>query len=189
MFIIPLIGKISWRNPPFVTIAIILKIPAIVLLPIWIGNEFFQLFFGNARQVAYVAHIGGLMGGALFGFLILKFCVPLQKDVFDEIPEDEIAPLMERALKCIAELDMESGCRLLGEVLAKDPENIDALTHLFNVSKLTFAGDSSIGRCLINSTGEGLRRMRIIYCLDALPQAPCALQFELDRFDPKIKRS
>ena len=24
MFIIPLIGKISWRNPPFVTIAIIL---------------------------------------------------------------------------------------------------------------------------------------------------------------------
>ena len=55
----------------------------------------------------------------------------------DEIPEDEIAPLMGRALKCIAELDMESGCRLLGEVLAKDPENIDALTHLFNLSKLS----------------------------------------------------
>ena len=112
-----------------------LKIPAIILLPIWIGNEFFQLFFGNARHVAYVAHIGGLMGGALFGFMILKFCVPLKKDVFDEIPEDEIAPLMERALKYIAELDMESGRRLLGEVLAKDPENIDALTHLFNVYK------------------------------------------------------
>jgi hypothetical protein len=113
-----------------------LKIPAIILLPIWIGNEFFQLFFGNARHVAYVAHIGGLMGGAFFAFLILKFCVPLNKDVFDEIPEDEIAPLMEKALKLIAELDMESGCRLLGQVLAKDPENIDALTHLFNVYKL-----------------------------------------------------
>ena len=114
-----------------------LKIPAIILLPIWIGNEFFQLFFGNARHVAYVAHIGGLMGGAIFGFLILKFCVPLKKDVFDEIPEDDIAPLMERALKHIAELDMPSGRRLLGEVLAKDPENIDALTHLFNVDKLS----------------------------------------------------
>ena len=114
-----------------------LKIPAIILLPIWIGNEFFQLFFGNARHVAYVAHIGGLMGGALFGVLILKFCVKLKNDVFDEIPEDDIAPLMERALKHIAELDMPSGRRLLGEVLAKDPENIDALTHLFNVDKLS----------------------------------------------------
>jgi tetratricopeptide (TPR) repeat protein len=113
-----------------------LKISAIILLPIWIGNEFFQLFFGNARHVAYVAHIGGLMGGALFGFLILKFCLPLKKDVFEEIPEDETAALMEKALKHIAELDMESGCQLLGQVLAKDPENIDALTHLFNVTKL-----------------------------------------------------
>ncbi len=113
-----------------------LKIPAIVLLPIWIGNEFFQLFFGSAQHVAYVAHIGGLMGGALIGFLILKLCIPLNKDVFDEIPEDEIAPLMEEALKHIAELDMERGRQLLGQVLAKDPENIDALTHLFNASKL-----------------------------------------------------
>jgi len=113
-----------------------LKIPAIILLPIWIGNEFFQLFFGNTRHVAYVAHIGGLMGGALFGFLVLKFCLPLKKDVFEEIPEDETAALMEKALKHIAELDMESGCQLLGQVLAKDPENIDALTHLFNVTKL-----------------------------------------------------
>ena len=113
-----------------------LKIPAIILLPIWIGNEFFQLFFGNARHVAYVAHIGGLMGGALFSFLVLKFCLPLNKDVFDEIPEDKSAPLMEKALKHIAELDMESGRQLLGQVLDNDPENIDALTHLFNVYKL-----------------------------------------------------
>ena len=112
-----------------------LKIPAIILLPIWIGNEFFQLFFGDAQHVAYVAHIGGLMGGAFFAFVILKFCLSLNEDVFGEIPENDIAPLMEKALKHIAELDMESGCQLLRQVLAKDPENIDALTHLFNVYK------------------------------------------------------
>jgi tetratricopeptide (TPR) repeat protein len=43
---------------------------------------------------------------------------------------------MEKALKHIAELDMESGRQLLGQVLDNDPENIDALTHLFNVYKL-----------------------------------------------------
>ena len=113
-----------------------LKLPAIILLPVWIGNEFFQLFFGGAQNVAYVAHIGGLMGGALIGFLFLKFCIRPHNDVFDDVPEDETAPLMEKALKYIAELDMERGRRLLGQVLAKDPENIDALTHLFNIHKL-----------------------------------------------------
>jgi membrane associated rhomboid family serine protease len=113
-----------------------LKVPAIILLPIWLGNEFFQLFFGSAQQVAYVAHIGGLMGGAAIGFFFLKFSAPPDNDVFDEVPENEIAPLMEKALKHIAELDMENGRQLLGQVLAKDPQNIDALTHLFNISKL-----------------------------------------------------
>ena len=113
-----------------------LKIPAIILLPIWIGNEFFQLFFGNARQVAYVAHIGGLIGGAVFGLFILQFRMSLNRDIFNETPEDEIAPLMEKALKHIAELDMETGCKLLNQLLVKDPGNIDALTHLFNIYKL-----------------------------------------------------
>jgi membrane associated rhomboid family serine protease len=112
-----------------------LKIPAIILLPIWIGNEFFQLFFGDSQHVAYVAHIGGLMGGAFFAFIILKSWLSLDQDVFGEIPEDDIAPLLEKALKHIAELDMDSGCQLLRQVIAKDPENIDALTHLFNVYK------------------------------------------------------
>ena len=113
-----------------------LKVPAIILLPIWLGNEFFQLFFGSAQQVAYVAHIGGLMGGASIGFFFLKFSPPPNNEVFDDVPENEIAPLMEKALKHIAELDMENGRQLLGQVLAKDPQNIDALTHLFNIAKL-----------------------------------------------------
>ncbi|MEX1347179.1 MAG: rhomboid family intramembrane serine protease [Desulfobacterales bacterium] len=70
--------------------------PAIILLPIWIGNEFFQLFFGDARHVAYVAHIGGLMGGAFFAFVILKFCTSLNEDVFSCIhPYNEPVPMIQ----------------------------------------------------------------------------------------------
>ena len=113
-----------------------ITIPAIILLPLWMGNEFFQLFFGGAAHVAYAAHIGGLVGGALFGLICLKFFLGFDRDVIQEAPVDETAPLIEKALKHIGELDMESGCRLLENVLAKEPENIDALTHLFNVYKL-----------------------------------------------------
>jgi membrane associated rhomboid family serine protease len=113
-----------------------LRIPAIILLPLWIGNELFQLFFSGASQVAYMAHIGGLIGGALFGFISLKFFLGFDGDVIDESPVDETAPLIEKALKHISELDMENGRKLLEEVLAREPENTDALTHLFNIYKL-----------------------------------------------------
>ena len=113
-----------------------LKIPAIILLPVWIGNEFYQLFFGGDSHVAYAAHIGGLAGGALFGFACKKFSLGFNEDVIRQAPPDEISPLIEKALKHIAELDMVTGRLVLQQALAKDPENIDALTHLFHVDKL-----------------------------------------------------
>ncbi len=113
-----------------------LKIPAIILLPIWIGNEFYQLFGGGSTHVAYVAHLGGLIGGALLGIVCLKFALGFNDDVIADTPADEISPLIEKALQHIAELDMEAGRQLLEKVLAKEPDNIDALTHLFNVYKL-----------------------------------------------------
>ena len=118
-----------------------LRIPAIILLPIWIGKEFYQLFFGGDSHVAYAAHIGGLVGGAVFGFICMKFSLGFDEDVIKETPVDEISPLIEKALKHIAELDMPAGRRVLKQVLAKDPENIDALTHLFHVDKLDPEGD------------------------------------------------
>lgn len=113
-----------------------LKVPAIILLPIWIGMEFYQLFGGGTTRVAYVAHVGGLIGGALFGIVCLKLALGFNDEVIADTPVDEISPLIEKALKHIAELDMEAGRRLLEKVLAREPDNIDALTHLFNVLKL-----------------------------------------------------
>ena len=113
-----------------------LKIPAIILLPIWIGNEFYQLFGGGASNVAYVAHIGGLIGGALFGVACLKLSLGFDDDVITDTPTDEISPLIEKALKHIAELDLETGRKLLEKAVDMDPENTNALTHLFNAYKL-----------------------------------------------------
>ncbi len=113
-----------------------LKIPAIILLPIWIGNEIYQLFGGGASQVAYVAHIGGLIGGSLIGIVCLKLSLGFDQDVIADTPVDDISPRIEKALQHIAELDLETGRQILEKVLAADPDNIDALTHLFNVYKL-----------------------------------------------------
>ncbi len=71
----------------------------------------------------------------------MKFSLGFDEDVIKEAPVDEISPLMEKALKHIAELDMVTARLVLKEVLAKDPENIDALIHLFHVDKLDPEGD------------------------------------------------
>ncbi len=112
-----------------------LKARAIILLPIWFANEFYQLFFGDISNVAYVAHIGGLISGALLGFINLKVLRSFNPDVLEPEPEDDVSPIIEKALRHIRQLDMESGAQLLEMALAKDPDHIDAMTYLFNVRK------------------------------------------------------
>lgn len=45
-------------------------LPAIVLLPLWMGNELFQLLAYTESHVNYLAHLGGLTSGALLAALL-----------------------------------------------------------------------------------------------------------------------
>lgn len=112
------------------------EIPAILLFPFWIAHEFYQLFFGMASNVAYVAHIGGLASGALCGFIKIKLFHRVDREGFKQDPRERIATLLENALARIAELDMKEARPLLEEVLKIDPKHRAAMTHLFNIDKL-----------------------------------------------------
>jgi membrane associated rhomboid family serine protease len=112
-----------------------IQIRAIFLLPLWVGSEVYQLAFSEIRHVAYLAHIGGLLSGALLGFINKKYLGFYKEDAVEPEPEDEISPLLEKALEHISRLEMEKGAKILNEVLDKDPENIIALKHLFDIYK------------------------------------------------------
>jgi membrane associated rhomboid family serine protease len=112
-----------------------LEIRAIFLLPIWMALEFWQLFFGGMSNVAYVAHIGGLVSGAIIGFFNLTVLKSFNAEVLEPEPQDEISPIVEKALQHIRQLDMESGSKLLEQALAKDPRNLTVMTHLYNARK------------------------------------------------------
>ncbi|MGI9388132.1 MAG: rhomboid family intramembrane serine protease, partial [Methyloligellaceae bacterium] len=47
-----------------------LYLPAYLILALWFGFQWFSLWFGNASPVAWWAHIGGFVAGAL---LIIPF--------------------------------------------------------------------------------------------------------------------
>jgi len=113
-----------------------MKVSAISLLPIWIGNELFQLKWGGDSNVAYVAHVGGLASGAALALVQLKLLGGIKEDMFADGRSERITSLVEQALQKLAELDLEAARSFVNEALALAPENRAALTCLFNIEKL-----------------------------------------------------
>jgi len=112
------------------------KAPAIILLPIWIAKEIYFLYNDEIGNVAYEAHLGGLISGALFGLIgYFLFRKMIATGLETNEPVDEISPLLERALEHLNRLEMEAASSVLEQVLTKDPGHIGALTHLFNIFK------------------------------------------------------
>ncbi len=120
----------------FFGIIIYLKVPAIVLLPLWVGNEIYQqISYGDISNVAYMAHAGGLAGGAALGFISWKYMDFSKEDVFEEEKVDGVLLLMEKALDAIGELDHDKARDYLNEILVKKPNHMDALTRLYDIEK------------------------------------------------------
>ncbi len=87
-------------------------------------------------NVAYEAHLGGLISGAPFGLLGLILFRKVENNLMTPDEKvDEISPLIEKALEHVSRLDLDAGSRLLEQALEKDPTHIAAMTHLFNIYK------------------------------------------------------
>ncbi|MBU1052219.1 MAG: rhomboid family intramembrane serine protease [Proteobacteria bacterium] len=112
------------------------QMKAIWLLPLWLGSEVYKIAFSEERHVAYLAHVGGILSGALLGFINKRYLGFYKAEALEPETEDEISPLLEKALEHIRQLEMEKGADLLNDVLKKDPNHIVALKHLFDIHKI-----------------------------------------------------
>jgi membrane associated rhomboid family serine protease len=118
------------------------RVSAIFLLPLWIANELYQLFFGGVSNVAYVGHIGGLVSGGALGLVWAKMLGGVREEVSTDDRADKIASLMEAGLQRLAELDLQGARTLVSQALEMEPDNRTALTHLFNIDKLDPQSDA-----------------------------------------------
>jgi membrane associated rhomboid family serine protease len=110
------------------------SIYGLALLPVWIGNELYQLFWGGMSNVAYLAHIGGFIGGALAATICLKtHGVAAAEELFHQDVPDRVSPLIEQAMECLGKLQVADACSLFEKVLQCDPANTTALQQLFSI--------------------------------------------------------
>ena len=111
------------------------RILAIYLLPLWIGNELFQMFFGGASHVAYTAHIGGLIGGAGLAFLHRRFWREADTEVLGEDEEDTTSPVLEEAMTHMSKMEFGPARRLLVALQKEEPNNPEVLRLLFGIDR------------------------------------------------------
>ena len=126
------------------------KAPALIMLPIWVGKEAFDLLFGGPSNTNYYAHIGGLLGGALLALLYRL----LARRKLEQAHASYVAPaddderlrsLQQSAYAALGRLDFERARRDFGHLVSKTlaqqgTPQPDWLLQLFTLSKQAPAG-------------------------------------------------
>lgn len=120
------------------------KAPALVLLGLWLGKELFQYMqYSEISSVAYTAHIGGIVTGALAGAAVRFGTRAVDEEALDEREESEaFRNRVAEAQDQLRAMEPERA-RALFERLAREyPDNLEILEGLFHATRFGPASES-----------------------------------------------
>jgi membrane associated rhomboid family serine protease len=117
------------------------RVPALLLLPVWLVIEALQWALSPGSRVAYTAHIGGFLAGAGAAWLLRSGHRPEVQKILDEqfAGEDERgrrATLLRDAQQAAARLDTRSAARAYAQLLTYEPGDTGHATAYFNMALL-----------------------------------------------------
>ena len=112
------------------------KAPAIIMLFIWMAKEILQMIAVDSN-VNFLAHLGGLISGALVAFLLLRLKDRVNTDYMD-LPEknQQYSELMSDGIQYLGEMDFDKAKYYFNKILVQRPEDIDAIEYLYKASQL-----------------------------------------------------
>lgn len=112
------------------------RVPALALFPIWLLNEFFQLHTNEQSNVAYVAHIGGLLSGVIIGCGYKSLLRERIDSLFVRTEQKEtVESYLESGQKNLVDLDFKNARNDFLHVLSIDPDNLQAIRKLYVIDK------------------------------------------------------
>lgn len=109
----------------------------IVVLPIWIAWEIIQYATDKAGHVGYMAHAGGLIGGALLGLLVMKRFAGERVEQFHGEREREAFDRAEyeRARALVARLDFKAASTVFSRLAQRFPMQVELLKQWHAIAK------------------------------------------------------
>jgi len=116
-----------------------IRLPAIYLLVVWLAYELVQqLAYSSVSNINYLAHVGGLLSGAIIAYTISKV-IPkhLNHHYLDErAVTDEFTQKLQHANRYITALDYDKAAPLFTSLLHEQPDNREVLYGYYITHKL-----------------------------------------------------
>jgi membrane associated rhomboid family serine protease len=116
------------------------RVPALLLLPVWLLIEAVKWSLSPESRVAYGAHVGGFLAGALCAWLLRprdeKVDRILDEQFADERRSKQQSTLLEEAQLAASRLDTGRAARAYAELLTEDPGNTKHATAYLNMALL-----------------------------------------------------
>lgn len=119
------------------------KAPAIIMLPLWLGKECYELFLGGPSNTNYLAHIGGLIAGGLIAFAAGRTQNAVDREYLDQNDKaDAYKRKYEDGIRSLAALEISKAERIFRELHETHPEDRQLLIQRYNIAKLAPASDN-----------------------------------------------
>lgn len=111
------------------------RLPALVMLPVWVGKEIFDFVF-TGGSVAYIVHAGGLVAGAGLVYFGKSSFARIDADVIENRDHDrEYREDLEHALRLVDRAEFPAAREALMRLLARHPGDLRAGLQLVRIAK------------------------------------------------------
>lgn len=120
------------------------KAPAVLLLGLWLGFELVQYFWlAPGSSVAYMAHVGGLLSGALIALMLKRLTQVVDERYLAENEENQKrAEQYARMADKMARLDFAEAGVMIEQLLQEQPDDIDLLNRLLICTRFQPASET-----------------------------------------------
>jgi membrane associated rhomboid family serine protease len=135
------------------------SLPAIALLPLWIGNELFNIFSYPDSNVNYFAHLGGLVTGACLAGVIRLLRIPMvgQEGVTARARQ-EFEQQLGHARELCERMDYRQVLPLLSDLHSREPNSIQVMVLMQEAARIEPHGETyhRISRRLLSQPVMGI---------------------------------
>ncbi|WP_417529926.1 rhomboid family intramembrane serine protease [Marinobacter lipolyticus] len=115
------------------------RAPALAILPVWLGKEIYDYWFAGATGIAYMAHAGGLIGGAALVWLLGRSVLQVRETFFEpeeEEQDERFTTAYAQAMGSLGRMEFEVARRQFEALWERYPDRPILLEHLYQLAKL-----------------------------------------------------
>ncbi len=112
------------------------RAPAIALLPLWLGNELYQFLSEKGAHIAYMAHFGGLLCGAMMGVVYRWQRPELIDSHHEEVESKEVdAKAFQRGMDFLGAMEFQKALSIFKSLLEKHPDDTNLVRLVYRAAK------------------------------------------------------